>query len=323
MSSPQRSSVERESLHVVGGRGECRHTLRKTFERWHLLSLDAPTVAVTWTLFIAWCAGVHTAIADPAAMFVAVWILYAADRLLDARPLANGTKLVDLTDMEERHRFHYRHRRRFLPCLAAGTIPLAILLHAIPNGVLHLYIILAALLSGWLVLVHALPAAGSRRLPKELAVAVFFPAAVFIPTVARAPWLRLNLLPGAFLFACVCFLNCTFLYAWEHPDDLSRAHPSTRFAAHHLREISIAVVLACIVMLAVPATVTRMPHRAASGLVHPDLLAWAVLLSTSLLLLLHSLRHRITPLQLRALADFVLLTPAALAAGVYLVSAYK
>ena len=54
---------------------------------WHLLSLDAPTVAVLWTWFIARTNHVHLPLASLAAMALAVWILYAADRFLDARLL--------------------------------------------------------------------------------------------------------------------------------------------------------------------------------------------------------------------------------------------
>ena len=54
---------------------------------WHLLSLDAPSVATVWTIAIAHAAGVDLPWTSAAAMFIAVWILYAADRLLDARLL--------------------------------------------------------------------------------------------------------------------------------------------------------------------------------------------------------------------------------------------
>ena len=50
---------------------------------WHLLSLDAPTVAALWTWFIAEACHVHIPLLSTLAMAVAVWTLYAADRLLD------------------------------------------------------------------------------------------------------------------------------------------------------------------------------------------------------------------------------------------------
>ena len=66
---------------------------------WHLLSLDAPTVAAVWVVFVGRSVGVRLPWVEPAAMFVAVWMIYAADRLLDARVLdAGGGKGDGLED---------------------------------------------------------------------------------------------------------------------------------------------------------------------------------------------------------------------------------
>ena len=283
---------------------------------WHLLSLDAPSVAALWVVFAGWCAGVRVPFFDPAAMFAAVWMLYAADRLLDARTLAAG---LSSPELEERHRFHHRHRNVFVPCIAATTLPLAYCLHRLPPPVLHLYALLVSLLAGWLLLVHAQtePSAGTRRLPKEFAVGIFFPAAVFIPTVARAPELRLALLPGALLFAGVCTLNCLFLYAWEHPLDRTRAHATTRWALRHLLPLA--------ALLTVTATVTSLllgwqqppllgqPDQLGFGmsplLPHASAAPAACALSVAFLMLLHGQQRRFSPLRLRALADLALLTP--------------
>ena len=74
-----------------------------------------------------------------------------------------------------------------------------------------------------------LHATGSaHRLPKEIAVGLFFSAATFIPSVGREPGLRAEFLPAAILFAVLCSLNCLFIYAWEH--DILRdntAHATT------------------------------------------------------------------------------------------------
>jgi hypothetical protein len=148
-------------------------------------------------------------------------------------------------------------------------------------------------------------------MPKELAVGLFFPAAVFIPTVARLPQLRLDLLPGALLFAAVCTLNCLFLYAWEHPatGTRMRAHWTTRWATSHLAILAIVIAaasaaLCCSSLLhALPISSLQLQHAS-------TLLAGCTLLSSLLLLLLHELRRALKPVHLRALADLVLLTPA-------------
>ena len=270
-----------------------RHT---ALTLWHLLSLDAPSVAALWTWFIAHSVGISLPWKAPAAMFVAVWMIYVADRLLDARQLDTE----GFTDLEERHRFHHRHRSSFFTGIAIASLALVALLLHIHHRALELYMLLATLLGTWLLLIHARPQphGGAQRLPKELAVGVFFPAAIFIPTVARVPQLQLQLLPVAALFAAACTLNCLFLYAWEHPSQpraQPNAHWTTLWAIRHLPQLSfglmtlsIAVIL-CTHIAVVPAI--------------------ACVLSITLLLLLHSQRRRILPLHLRAAADLVLLTP--------------
>ncbi len=262
---------------------------------WHLLSLDAPTVAALWTVFIARCAGLTLPWTAPAAMFVAVWMLYATDRLLDARPNADGKPPRDL---EARHRFHHRHRAAFVTALTLTAFVLAYLLYRSEAAALHLYTLLAALLGGWLVLIHARPMGhNAHRLPKELAVGIFFPAAVFIPTVARAPQLRPVLLLAAFLFGLVCTLNCLCIYAWEHPFPRSSAHWTTRWAARHL------ALIAGITLLAAGTLSTLRPTPSVM------LPALACALSTTILLALDTFRPSLSAVHLRAAADLTLLTP--------------
>jgi hypothetical protein len=267
---------------------------------WHLLSLDAPSVAAVWTLFIARCAGTGLPWTAPAAMFIAVWMLYAADRLLDARPGHDGTAPPEL---EERHRFHHRHRGAFLSAMVVASGLLAALLDGLDPRALRLYALLATLLAAWLLLIHArpLPTAAVRRLPKELAVGVFFSAAVFIPTVARAPQLRPAMLPAAVLLAAVCTLNCLFLYAWEHVAPRLQAHWTTRWATGHLGVLAAGVTAAAALTTALSAL---------RWLPGPDLgPALACGLSAAALLVLDRRRGRFQPVNLRACADLVLLTP--------------
>lgn len=296
----------RASLSLVPRRETAKRSFHSPLVLWHLLSLDAPSVAALWTFAIADTAHLSLSWTEPAAMFVAVWMLYAADRLLDARPSPNGEFPADL---EERHRFHHRHRRVFLTTIVLAAGILSWLLRTLDPRALHLYALLAALLAAWLLLIHTrpLPTASSHRLPKELAVGIFFPAAVFIPTVARLPQLRLDLLLPALLFASVCTLNCLFVYAWEHAGDHSCAHWTTRWAMQHLPVLAVSSVAAsCVLFLS--SLLYRLPIDL--RLRHAYIMLTAsTLLSALLLLLLHRQRNRIRPVSLRALADLVLLTP--------------
>ena len=265
------------------------------FLLWHLLSLDAPTVAALWTWFIARTAHLTLPSSSIAAMFLAVWILYAADRLLDARLLESSSTPQTLSALEARHLFHFRHRRLFRLGILLASIALVPLLLTIPVEAIHLYLIAGSLLFAWFILIHISPGKNPRRLPKELAVGVFFAAATFIPTVARVPILRPQLLAPALLFATLCSLNCLFIYAWEHPPhNHQNCHPTTRFALARLPAITILFLAA----ICATAIFDRPALR----------LTLAMALSTLLL----SGLDRFRPLPrtgLRVAADLALLTP--------------
>lgn len=262
---------------------------RSPLALWHLLSLDAPTVAALWTCFIARASHIHLPAAAPAAMAVTVWMLYAADRILDAQRSTTGDEL------EARHHFHHRYRRAFLIGITLAGLTLAALLPHLDPVAIRFYLTEGVLLAAWFLILHATPSA--HRLPKEIAVGLFFSAAVFVPTVARAPALRLALLPSAILFAALCSLNCLFIYAWEHVVPPARpAHATTRLALAHLPAITIAIILAASAFTFLDAAT-------------PAPIGVACALAAALLLTLHHNRTRLTRTHLRAAADLALLTP--------------
>ena len=249
---------------------------------WHLLSLDAPTVAALWTWFLAAANHIRLPFSAILAMATAVWLLYAADRLLDSH------------DLEARHRFHHHYRAAFLAGIILSSIALAAMLPSLAPEAIHLYLIEGGFLVGYFILIHA--TRSSHRLPKELAVGLFFAAATFIPTIARAPQLRLPLLAPALLFATLCSLNCLFIYAWEHTEFTVTTHLITRVALQHLRSIAIVVTFAALAL-------SLFDHRA------PWPISAAIATATALLLLLDRLRRTLTATTLRAAADLALLTP--------------
>jgi len=282
---------------------------------WHLLSLDAPTVAALWTWFVASANHIHLPASSILAIAVAVWMLYAADRLMDARLMdarLMDARLMDarlpdtpfpqVEGLEARHHFHHQHRTLFLTGILLASIALAVLLPHLEPAALHLYLILGGLLAGYFILIHATPRAASNqtahRRPKEIAVGVFFASAIFIPAVARRPDLRFTLLPAALLFAAVCSLNCLFIYAWEHPGPNPTAHATTRFSLRHLPFLATLI----------PAFATALIYLQKSHQA-PWSIPTACALSATLLLLLHHHRSTIAPVTLRAAADLALLTP--------------
>jgi hypothetical protein len=278
-------------------------------ELWHLYSLDAPTVATLWTWFIAHTYRIDLPLTSIAAIAVAVWLLYAADRLLDSRSL---TQQPVARNLEARHRFHHGHRRIFVGVIAAACVVMAFLLPQLSPDAIRLYLVEGSFLVGYFVIIHATSSA--HRLPKELAVGPFFSAAIFIPSIARLPALRMPLLPDALLLAALCSLNCIFIYAWEHPatyncasetsanlwiaqeGSASPTHPATRFCLRHLRSLATIVFLS--------AGALSVFHRQ-----HLLPIPACIAIATILLLTLHQLRHYIPATTLRAAADLALLTP--------------
>ena len=268
---------------------------------WHLLSLDAPTVAAFWTWFIARCGGVRLPASSPIAMALAVWIVYASDRLLDA---ARSERTGDHSELEARHRFHHRHRRTFAICIVAAAIGLGALLPLLDASAVKLYLLEGVLLMGWLTALHSTRSA--HRMPKEIAVGIFFSAAVFIPTITRNPAMRSQLAPVALLLAGLGALNCLFIDGWEHENFIGTqaiglrsgkyAHIPAKFALNHIAAFAFAIALSGI-------AAALFVHSAAR------FVAGACSLSAILLLGLNRSRTALSPIHLRAAADLALLTP--------------
>jgi hypothetical protein len=243
---------------------------------WHLLSLDAPCVAVLWMYFFARVDRVVLHWTTPAAMFLAVWILYAADRLLDA---AAGKGAL-----EARHRFHQRHARLFLGCILVAAAALLPLIAVLPRAQFRLDLALGGLLLVWFGMIHLLR---WERQPKEFAVGLFFATAVCVPEFAARPLLPL-LLPAA-AFALLCILNCLWIAAWE----AGKGDPAP-ISQRSLRWLTL---LLC-----------ASPVLAAVGSL-PTPLAWATACSAFALLVVDARSSVLPRTRLRAAADLALLTP--------------
>lgn len=269
---------------------------------WHLASLDAPTVAVVWSLAFAWAAGIHLRLWTPLLLALATWSVYVCDRLLDSRA---GMRVAARHTLRERHRFHWRHRRILLPlaagaaCAGAGIAFAFVLISPMARDRNS---VLAAAALAYFAGVHSLR--GTRfstlnflrsHLGKEFFVGVLFTAACVLPA-----WPRDNTTgPGhsllwpfwipALYFAALAWLNCRCIAGWEsaNADRVSCSNAAALLAAAGG-------------LLAVLAWAS---HPRAAALVA------AGALSALLLALLDGARGRMTPLALRALADLVLLTP--------------
>jgi hypothetical protein len=254
---------------------------------WHLTSLDAPTVAIIWTLAFAWAARVRLPLWLPAVTGLSAWSFYIADRLLDARAARSPLRL--------RHHFHHRHRRIFLILAAAAAMTaLGLVLRCMPPLAQARNTLLAAAALAYFTGVHTY-APRRRLLPKELLVALVFTAACAAPVLSRAAH-RLELAPVFLVFTALAWLNCGAIEAWES-QRLVPAHWASIF------RVAVSLAAACL-LAAMIAVVLGAPRIA--------LLLAAAGCSAVLLALLDRGRRRLTPTTLRAAADLVLLTPLAL-----------
>jgi hypothetical protein len=267
---------------------------------WHLTSLDAPTVAVVWTLAFAFTARVSLPAWVPILLALCAWAVYIGDRLLDAY---SALRTAYHRRLRVRHRFHWRHRRIFLSiAIAAACAAALIVFFCMPAAARQRNSLLAAAALVYFTRVHSArgrtPFPAFLRTPilsKEMLVGLLFTAACALPTFTRATFqpkfpLFTLIIPTVF-FALLAWLNCHAIDHWE-----SRVPPH---AAAAIRLPALALSVAG--LLASVTLAENHPRSAA-------LLA-AGTLSALLLALLDRFRARLTPLALRAAADLVLLTP--------------
>jgi hypothetical protein len=261
---------------------------------WHLASLDAPTVAVVWTMGFADVAGVQLKLWVLLLIACGTWTVYVGDRLLDARRAISSGKLGTL---RERHFFHWRHRRLLIPgaCVTA-TIAAALIVSRMPSAARHRDSVLAAAALMYFSGVHSatsVPHWIRKRVSKEFMVGVLFTAGCAAPTLSRIHSLCEPLIACLTMFAVLAWFNCSAIEKWE-----SSAPPT----AMPLRTIALGT--ACLAAAGILSVLD----------VHASVLAAAAGVSALLLALLDRTRGRLSPLTLRTLADMVLLTPVILMA---------
>lgn len=264
----------------------------------HLLSLDAPTVAVVWSLAFAWAVRARLPEWLPVLVALVTWTVYVADRLLDAR---SAMRRGEPGRLRQRHLFHWRHRRAFVPFAAAAAgVAAWLALRFLPLAAWRRDSLLALAALLYLAAVHL-----GRRLPPSLAapLSVRFPVKelfvglLFTAGCVLAGWSRVHAPPGilsfpvgcqAAYFAALGCLNCRAIENWESSMALAPLAP------HALLLAGAGLPLATFLLSVQP--------RAAALI-----LAGAV--SALLLALLDNRRGRLTPLTLRVAADLVLLVP--------------
>lgn len=83
----------------------------------NLLSIDAPLVALGWAWMFSRAWGVVSVPTQLwATLAVGVWMIYALDRIVDARRSKDGR------DLARRHHFHHKHEKVFLIGVGLGAM---------------------------------------------------------------------------------------------------------------------------------------------------------------------------------------------------------
>jgi|SRR6185437_4648167 len=272
-------------------------------ECWHLLSLDAPTVAALWAWSIGRAAHVAISADSLLLLFLGTWLLYVADRLLD------GVH-QDSARLRERHLFYRRHRVAAM----AAAVPVAAVLGWLV--VLHMLdrarradLVLFALAAAYFALVHLRGPAIERWFPKELLVGLIAATAIAVPAWSRTTLSKSGAIFVVFiaLFASVCWLNCVAIEKWERPRSaLVRGapivDPTTRWGQRRLRRIGAAIA---VVAIFGAGAFLGLGNAAAAALCLAGAASAALL---ALLDVAHA-RGGISAFHLRIAADVALLTP--------------
>ena len=259
----------------------------------HLLSLDAPLVAVVWQGCWARAAHIRLPWCHPVVLGLGVWLIYLADRLADSARAVPGDHPA------ARHAFHAR-RRTALSFLAAAAAAALVLLtpHVLSRAEFVHGLFLLALAAVYFWLIHGREQQGwTTRLPKEAAVGGMFAVGTcFFPYcqggMARpAPW------AAAAIFGGICFCNCALITVWERQaqDVRNRFSLLNAFPWLTARLQGLCLVLAGL---------------AGMGLLLTGSLPFLPLaLGGFFLAVLDHQQRRISPDALRVLADAALLTP--------------
>jgi hypothetical protein len=260
----------------------------------NVVCLDAPLVAVSWQWLFARSFDAPVSAAGMAALFLTAWLIYLGDRSGDCAS-------VDVRRASSsRQRFCLKYRRAWLVLLVAvGVADAAVVATQLGSGVRIIGAAVALLAIAYLLTNQLRPEAWRVLPAKETAIGLLFaagtvvPIALHLPSAAVLPWL---------LFAALCTMNCISIAVWE------------RWLDHAQQRVSIATafprvsgfVLPALLLLAVTAVAAARMAAAAQAMFV------CLSLSAALLALTHVFRRRIQPDVRTALADLVLLTPAAL-----------
>ena len=268
---------------------------------WNVLSFDAPTVAVVWSLLFARTGGVRLGPAEEIALILSVWIIYISDRIFD------GCESVNCPDLQERHRFCLRHRVALVWIVLLATLAAFwVTTKYLPSTEAGAGIRLAAIVGAYLVCIHVGREWVVRFLPKEITVGILYAVGATLPIWSRAAEPSRDMSVSIILFALICSLNCLAIDCWEghipHHASYQAWHSSARCNKSRINWIALGLA-------AVALTLFLLRH--AKGVPGSEL--WAISLAALLIFLINRHTGRFSLPALRVLADAVLVAAGVIA----------
>ena len=182
----------------------------------NLLSLDAPLVAVAWLHIFAktWRVNYLPWVAYLSLALV-VWVIYVADRLVDA-----STQRGDAGKLQLRHDFHRKHQRvlRVLAVMA-GVLALVLVVKGMPVSIYGYSVVGGIMIAGFFAL-SIFSTHESNEIPyaKNILAGLAFAYGTAILAFAFTGFELWELIQSRELicFAVLCVLNISAIDLWEH-----------------------------------------------------------------------------------------------------------
>ena len=257
-------------------------------------------VAIAWQWLFARSFNIDLSGSARAALFLTAWLIYLIDRLADSLSLHAAS------ERSLRQDFCSRHTKIWIGfTLTVALLDAVIVFSRLDRSLLPLGTFLGGGAFVYLGINYAFSRLWKSVPTKEIAVGFLFAAGTLLvllpqlPLATSATGVTTGAVAGL-LFAALCSLNCMSIAVWERDLDLIQGKHSiaTRWAG-----VGLWVRISCIVLIAAALGLAIADHRLLR-------LALCLAVSAVLLAILHLISFQRD--ERTALADLVLLTPAAL-----------
>ncbi len=180
------------------------------------LSLDAPLIAISWQNLASRVLGVPLRWNEVLLLFLATWLAYAGDRLLDSTQQAENQSELP------RHRFSANYRRSIgIVWVVLFLLTTVLALTTVDSPRLLLASILVIGVAVYFLICFVSPRYARIVIPRELVVSgVFVATTLFFPVCRFDGSNEPGLLPALVMILwTLAFFNCLGISCWERDND--------------------------------------------------------------------------------------------------------